>query len=275
MLLATLAGMTATAQESNSDSSRILTIIFPATLCSTPMPDEINVMFEKEYNIPVKKITLCTGDADNLVRSANHEPIDVVIGHEREIEDKLVADGYFVNIREVMYSNYVLVGPREDPAGIKGMTDPTAALKIIKKKKALFFSRGDNSGTHGLEKQMWKLAKIEPKGDWYITTRAGTDATLVIANRKKGYTIVHYPSFIQQQETLDMEIMVDGNAKNKLVTSYEVMAANPQKYPDARYVDAMTFIGYLTSPKIQKYIGDYGKEKFKRQTNFPLAVTGK
>jgi tungstate transport system substrate-binding protein len=72
-----------------------------------------------------------------------------------------------------------------------------------------------------------------------------------------------------------MDIMVDGNADNKLVTAYDVMAANPQKYPNAHYVDAMTFIGYLTSPKIQKYIGDFGVEKFKRQTNFPLAVTGK
>jgi tungstate transport system substrate-binding protein len=238
------------------------------------MPDELIAMFEKEYKIPIKKINLCTGDADKLMRSDDREPVDVFIGHERDIENKLMADGYFVNLREVLYSNFVLVGPKEDPAGIKGMKDPLGALKIIQKKKALFFSRGDNSGTHGLEKRMWKLANIEPKGDWYIATNAGTDATLVIANRKKGYTIVHYPSFIQQQETLEMEIMVDGNMDNKLVTAYDVMAANPQKYPDAHYVDAMTFIGYLTSPKIQKYIGDFGRQKFKRQINFPMAVTG-
>ena len=257
------------------NDSNTLTVIFPSTLCSTEMPDELIAMFEKEYNIPIKKINICTGDADKLIRSDSKEPIDVLIGHERDIEDKLVTEGYMVNLREVMYANYVLVGPKEDPAGIKGMKGPTEALRTIAKKKALFFSRGDNSGTHGLEKSMWKLAKIQPKGDWYITTNAGTDATLVIANRKKGYTIVHYPSFIQQQETLDMDIMVDGNAKNKLITPYEVMAANPQKYPDAHYIDAMTFIGYITSPKIQKYIADFGVEKFKRQTNFPLAVTGK
>jgi tungstate transport system substrate-binding protein len=166
----------------------------------------------------------------------------------------------------------VLAGPKEDPAGIKGMKGPIEALNVITKKKALFFSRGDNSGTHGLEKAMWKLAKIQPKGDWYITTNAGTDATLVIANKKKGYTIAHYPSFIQQQETLDMEIMIDGNLDNKLITTYEVMAVNPQKFPDAHYVDAMIFIGFLTSPKIQEYIANSGIEKFKRQTNFPLAV---
>jgi tungstate transport system substrate-binding protein len=258
-----------------SKDAKTLTVIFPATLCSTEMPDQIITMFEKEYNIPVKKISLCTGDADKLMRSDSTEPIDVLIGHERDIENKLISDGYFINLREVLYSNYVLVGPKEDPAGIKGMKDPAEALKIIQKKKTLFFSRGDNSGTHGVEKSMWKLAKIEPKGDWYITTNAGTDATLVIANRKKGYTIVHYPSFIQQQETLEMEIMVDGNIDNKLVTTYDIMAANPQKYPDSHYVGAMTFIGYLTSPKIQKYIGDFGMQKFKRQINFPLAVTGK
>ena len=275
VLTVALAGLTANAEESiaaDSLNSRLLTVIFPVTLCSTQMPEDILRMFEKEYGIPVKKITLCTGDADNLIRSNPTEKIDVVIGHEKDIEDKLVADGYLVNLREVLYSNYVLVGPKEDPAKIKGMKDPLAALKIIKDKKFLFFSRGDNSGTHGLEKRMWKLAKIDPKGDWYITTKAGTDATLVIANRKRGYTIVHYPSFIQQHETLDMDIMVDGNAENKLVTAYEVMAANPQKYPNAHYVDAMTFIGYITSPKIQKFIADYGIQKFKRQTNFPMAV---
>ncbi len=254
------------------DSIKTLKVIFPVTLCSTQLPEELMTMFEKEHNIPVKKVTLCTGDASNLLRSDSAERIDVVIGHEMDIEKKLVDDGYLVNLREVLYSNYVLVGPKEDPAGIKGMKSPTEALKIITNKKALFFSRGDNSGTHGLEKKMWKLAKIVPKGDWYITTNAGTDATLVIANRKKGYTIVHYPSFIQQQETLDMEIMVDGNIDNKLITSYEVTAANPQKFPAAHYVDAMTFIGFLTSPKIQEYIANSGIEKFKRQTNFPLAV---
>jgi tungstate transport system substrate-binding protein len=251
-----------------------LTVVFPATLCSTEMPDEIIDMFSREYNISVKKITLCTGDADNLIRSSNKELIDVLIGHERDIEDKLVAEGYFVNLREVMYSNFVLVGPKEDPAKIKGMKDPLAALKIIRNKKMFFFSRGDNSGTHGLEKNMWKLAKINPKGSWYITTNAGTDTTLAIANKRKGYTIVHYPSFIQQQDTLDMDIMVDGNAENKLVTSYEVMAASPQKFSDTHYIEAMLFIGYITSPKIQKYIGNFGIDTFKRQTNFPLAVTG-
>jgi tungstate transport system substrate-binding protein len=275
LLLTGLPAMSAQPTPSESKDSKTLAVIFPATLCSTELPDELITMFGKEYNIPVKKINLCTGDADKLIRSDSSDRIDVLIGHERDIENKLIGDGYVVNLREVLYSNFVLVGPKEDPAGIKGMKDPAEALKIITKKKALFFSRGDNSGTHGLEKKMWKLANIEPKGDWYITTNAGTDATLVIANRKKGYTIAHYPSFIQQQETLDMDIMVDGNADNKLVTAYDVMAANPQKYPDAHYIDAMTFIGYITSPKIQEYIGNSGIAKFKRQTNFPLAVTGK
>jgi tungstate transport system substrate-binding protein len=277
-VLVSLAALPSTSTQpppQQSKDSRTLAVIFPATLCSTELPDELIAMFEKEYNIPIKKINLCTGDADKLIRSDSAEPIDVLIGHERNAENKLVSDGYLVNLREVLYSNFVLVGPKEDPAGIKGLKDPAKALTIIKNKKALFFSRGDNSGTHVLEKNMWKLANIEPKGDWYITTNAGTDATLVIANKKRGYTIVHYPSFIQQQETLAMEVMVDGNAENKLVTAYDVMAANPQKYPDAHYIDAMTFIGFLTSPKIQNYIGDFGKEKFKRQINFPLAVPGK
>jgi len=252
--------------------STILNVIFPVTLCSTQLPEELLAMFEKEHGIPAKKITLCTGDADKYLRSEKPDRIDVVIGHELAIEKKLRDDGYVVNIREVLYSNYVLVGPTEDPAGIRGINDPTKALAVIAKKKAFFFSRGDNSGTHGLEKSMWKLAKINPKGDWYITTNTGTHATVVLANKKRGYTIAHYPSFIQQQETVDMEIMVDGDFDNRLITSYEVMAINPEKFPDAHYVDAMTFIGFLTSPKVQEYIANSGMEQFKRQTNFPLAV---
>jgi tungstate transport system substrate-binding protein len=254
------------------NDSTILKIIFPVTLNSTQLPEELLAMFEKEYGIKAKKVTLCTGDADKYLRSEKPERIDVVIGHEQDIENKLLTDGYIVNIREILYSNFVIVGPKEDPAGIKGFTDPTEALKTITMKKALFFSRGDNSGTHGLEKKMWKLAKIEPNGECYITTNTGTDATLVIANKKRGYTISHYPTFIQQQETLDMVVMVDGNYDNQLVTSYEAMAVNPEKFPDVHYVDAMTFIGFLTSPKIQEYIANSGIDKFKRQTNFPLAV---
>jgi tungstate transport system substrate-binding protein len=278
VLLLTFINLPVTAEQAVSEGSKdtsTLKVIFPATLCSTEMPDELIAMFEKEYNIHVKKYNLCTGDADKLIRSESNEPIDVLIGHDRLAEDKLITDGFVVNLREVLYSNFVLVGPKEDPAGIKGMKDPVEALKTIVQKKALFFSRGDNSGTHGLEKKMWKLARIEPKGDWYITTNAGTDATLVIANRKNGYTIVHYASFIQQLETLDLEVMVDGNAENQLVTAYDVMAANPQRYPETHYVNAMTFIGFLTSPKIQKYIGEFGIQKFKRQTNFPMAVVNK
>lgn len=273
LLFTALSAMSADAPLSpEAADSTVLNVIFPVTLCSTQLPEELLAMFEKEYGIPAKKITLCTGDADNYLRSEKPDRIDVVIGHELAIEEKLRADGYVVNIREVLYSNYVLVGSTDDPAGIRGIKDPKKALAVIAKKKALFFSRGDNSGTHGLEKNMWKLAKIKPKGDWYIYTKAGTHATVVLANRKKGYTIAHYPTFIQQQETVDMEIMVDGNLDNKLVTSYEVMAVSPEKFPDVHYVDAMTFIGFLTSPKVQEYIANSGIEEFGRQTNFPLAV---
>jgi tungstate transport system substrate-binding protein len=150
LLLTGLPAMSIQPTPSESKDSKTLAVIFPATLCSTELPDELIAMFAKEYSIPVKKINLCTGDADKLIRSDSAQRIDVLIGHERDIENKLVADGYVVNLREVLYSNFVLVGPKEDPAGIKGMKNPAEALKFITKKKALFFSRGDNSGTHGL-----------------------------------------------------------------------------------------------------------------------------
>lgn len=264
MVLASFPAMLAAAD-------RPLTIIWPATLCATEMPDELITMFEEEWRIPVRKITLCTGDADALIRRGS-EPIDVLIGHDLAAEQKLVDDGYMVNLRSVMYSNYVLVGPPSDPAKIKGMRDPAAALRRIAAQRALFFSRGDKSGTHVLELAMWKRAGITPKGDWYIVTKAGSDATLDMASRRRGYFIVHYPTFMQQRETLDLEVMVDGDDANGLVTTYEVLAANPQRFPEARYVEAMLFIGWLTGPRAQRHIAESGKAEFGRQVNFPMAV---
>jgi tungstate transport system substrate-binding protein len=217
-------------------------------------------------------VSLCAGDAVEYLKNPKSEVVDVVITHEMDIAKKLVADSVCVNLRELHYSNCVLVGPKEDPAGIKGMKDPTEALKIIAKKQQIFFSRGDNSGTHGVEKKMWRLSNVLPNGDWYITTFAGTDATLIIANRKRGYTIVHYPSFLQMQETLNMEVMVYGNYDNKMITDYQITVINPQKFSGAMYEAGEKFSRYLTSPEIQSYIAYHSIDLFKCQTNFPLAV---
>jgi tungstate transport system substrate-binding protein len=260
--------------KTDTNSIRELKVIFPVTCVSPGLANGLAKKFEADYKIPVKVVSLCTGDAVHFIKEHEGiEDIDALIGHEPEVMDQFVKDGYAVNRRAVCYSDFVLVGPKEDPAKVKGMKDALEALKKIAKMKAPFCSRADSSGTHGLEMRMWRMAKIKPDGDWYIRTKVGTSETLIIAARKKAYFISQWASFTQMQETVDLAPMVDDTAK--LFTNYDVMAMNPERFPKVNYVSAMLFIGFLTSPDIQKYIGEFGIEKFHRQSFIPLAVRTK
>ena len=261
-------------KEPKANSDRELRVIFPVTCVSPGLANGLAKLFEADYKIPVKIMSLCTGDAVKFVKEHEGiEDVDAMIGHEPDVMDQFVKDGFAVNRRAVCYSDFVLVGPKEDPAKIKGMKDVIKALKKIADAKAPFCSRADSSGTHGLEMRMWKMAKIKPDGDWYIRTKIGTSETLLMATRKRAYFISQWASYTQMLETIDLEPMVDDTAK--LFTNYDVMALNPERFSNVNYVSAMLFIGFLTSPDVQKYIGEFGLEKFHRQSFIPLAVKTK
>ncbi|HUI92723.1 MAG TPA: substrate-binding domain-containing protein [Chitinivibrionales bacterium] len=248
-----------------------LKVIFPVTCVSPGLANGLAKLFEAQYKIPVKVLSLCTGDAIKFVKE--HEAdldVDVMMGHDQEAEEQFIKDGFAVNFRQVCYSDFVLVGPKEDPAKVKGVKDALEALKIIAKAKANFCSRDDSSGTHSLEMRLWKMVKIKPAGDWYIKTRVGTSETLVIAAKKRAYFISQWASFKQMEETVDLVPLVEDTTK--LFTNYDIMAINPERFPKANYVSAMLFIGFITSPEVQKYIADFGIEKFHRQSFIPLAV---
>ena len=249
-------------------------VIFPVTCVSPGLANALVKIYEEEYKVPTKMYSLCTGDAIKFVKEhAGIEEVDVMLGHDREAEEKFVRDGYAVNLRSVFFSDYVLVGPPEDPAKIMGMTDPAKALKKIAKMKLNFCSRADLSGTHSLEMRIWKMAGIKPKGDWYIKTKVGTSETLLIANRKRAYFISHGATFLQMGETIDLVPIVED--KKNLITTYEVLAMNPERFPNMKYVQAMHFIGFLTSPSTQKYIAEFGQEEFGKPIFFPMAVKTK
>jgi tungstate transport system substrate-binding protein len=248
-----------------------LKVIFPVTCVSPGLANGLAKRFEAEYKIPVKVLSLCTGDAIKFIRERKDSAdIDVMMGHDQEAEELFIKDGFAVNFRQVCYSDFVLVGPKEDPAKIKGVKDALEALKMIAKAKANFCSRDDSSGTHSLEMRLWKMVKIKPEGDWYIKTRVGTSETLVIAAKKRAYFITQWASYTQMRETVDLEPMVEDTTK--LFTNYDVMAINPERFPKVNYVSAMLFIGFLTCPDVQKYIAEFGIEKFHRQSFIPLAV---
>jgi tungstate transport system substrate-binding protein len=257
--------------QAQENAPRELKAIFPVTCVSPGLANGLAKLFETQYKIPVKVISLCTGDAIHFIKEHEGiEDIDVMLGHEPDEEAQFIKDGFAVNLRPVCYSDFVLVGPADDPAKIKGMKDVLKALQRLAATKSNFCSRADSSGTHGLEMRLWKMTKINPEGDWYIKTRVGTSETLVIAARKKAYFISQWASYTQMRETVDLEPMVEDTTK--LFTNYDAMAINPERFPKVNYVSAMLFIGFLTSPDVQKYIGEFGIDKFHRQSFIPLAV---
>jgi tungstate transport system substrate-binding protein len=257
--------------QAQENAPRELKVIFPVTCVSPGLANGLAKLFETQYKIPVKVISLCTGDAIHFIKDHEGiEDVDVMLGHEPDEETQFMKDGFAVNLRPVCYSDFVLVGPADDPAKIKGMKDVLKALQRIAATKSNFCSRADSSGTHGLEMRLWKMAKINPEGDWYIKTKVGTSETLNIAARKKAYTISQWASYKEMLETIDLAVMVEDTTK--LFTNYDAMAINPERFPKANYVTAMLFIGFLTSPDIQKYIGEFGIEKYHRPAFIPLAV---
>jgi tungstate transport system substrate-binding protein len=211
--------------------------------------------FEAKYGAKVKVIAVGTGKALKLGENGD---VDVVMVHARPSENKFVAAGHGVNRRDVMYNDFIIVGPKNDPAGIKGTKDPVAAFKKIAQKHALFVSRGDDSGTNKREKIYWKRASITPKGSWYVAAGQGMGAVLTMSGQKQAYTLADRATYLTYKAKTGLVIEVEGNPN--LFNPYGVIAVNPKKYPDVNYMGAMAFIAWLTSPEGQKMIGEFKKD---------------
>jgi tungstate transport system substrate-binding protein len=221
--------------------------------------------FEKAAGVKVDVISVGTGKALKLGENGD---VDVVLVHARPAEDKFVANGFGVDRRDVMYNDFIIVGPKSDPAGVKKAKTAVEAFKILAEGKAPFISRGDDSGTHKKEKSLWKKAGITPKGAWYIAAGQGMGAVLQMAFNKKGYTLTDRGTFISQEGKLDLGIVFQGD--KALFNPYGVIAVNPAKHPKIQYALAKKFIDYITGPEGQKIIGSHkvnGKQLF-----FPSAT---
>jgi tungstate transport system substrate-binding protein len=235
--------------------------------------DVLNPVFQEKFNALVEVHSLGTGKAIKMARDGE---ADLLLVHARGKEDVFLEEGYGVNRRDVMFNDFVIVGPRSDPAGILGSEKASEAFKKIAHSRSLFFSRGDNSGTHTKEREIWKLAGIEPEGEWYQATGQGMGNTLTIANEKRGYTITDRGTYLAYQGKIDLEILLEGPVKGGdelLSNPYAVIAVNPAKYPNRNYQLAMAYIGFITSPEGQKLIGDYKKNG--EQLFYPSAIRDK
>jgi len=245
-----------------------------ATTTSTDNSGLLNVLlppFEKMLGVRVDVIAVGTGKALELGKNGD---VDVVLVHARSAEDQFVEEGYGVNRRDVMYNDFIIIGPTDDPAGVKGMKDAVAALENISAKKTPFVSRGDDSGTHKREKSLWEEAGIEPAapgstGGWYMEAGQGMGATLQIADEKQAYTISDRGTYLAYRDKIELEILVEGDAE-RLANPYGIIAVNPAKHPHVNYVYAMALIGWVTSVEGQKIIAEY--KQFGEPLFYPTAI---
>lgn len=212
-------------------------------------------LFKKKTGIDVKVVAQGTGQALDTGRRGD---ADVLFVHARAQEEKFIADGFGVKRFPVMYNDFVVVGPKGDPAGIKGGKDVAAALKAIKDKSASFISRGDKSGTHSAELRLWKGAGIDiakDKGPWYKEIGQGMGATLNTASASNAYTLTDRATWISFKNRGDLVIVVEGD--KKLFNQYGVMLVNPAKHPSVKKALGQQFIDWIVSAEGQKAIADY------------------
>jgi len=218
--------------------------------------DDLLPVFTKDTGWTVKTLAVGSGQALELGRRGE---ADVLLVHSPAAEMTFMAEGKAGQRRLVMHNDFVIVGPTDDPAGIKGM-DSVDAMRKIASASAVFISRGDDSGTNAKEKDIWAKAGITPKGAWYQSTGQGMGATLRVADQKAGYTLSDRATYLAQRDTLKLQILSEGDPS--LLNVYHVIEmttkAGSRVQPDA----AKAFADWIVSPAIQQRIGEFGKAEF-------------
>jgi tungstate transport system substrate-binding protein len=231
------------------------------TLASTTSTEQSGLfkhllpIFEKKTGIQVRVVALGTGQALDLARRGD---ADVVFVHARSAEEKFVAEGHGVKRIPVMYNDFVVIGPRSDPARIGGGRDVVEAFKKIRASSAPFVSRGDRSGTHIAELELWKAAGIDiprEKGPWYRDTGQGMGPALNTASSMGAYVLADRGTWLSFRNRGDLTILVEGD--KRLFNQYGVILVNPQKHPNVKRTEGQAFVDWLVSPEGQKAIADY------------------
>lgn len=221
--------------------------------------------FEQQFGVRINVIAVGTGQALQLGQDGN---ADVLLVHARAREDEFMADGHGVRREDVMYNDFVVLGPESDPAGIKGMTSAADAFKVIAEKQAIFISRGDDSGTHTKEKSIWTKAEIEPSGDWYVSAGQGMGEVITMAEEQEGYTLSDRATYLARTlQGLKLVVVVEGD--KTLFNPYGVIAVNPDKNPNIKNDLANQFIDWIISVPVQEKIASFGKDEFGQSLFIP------
>ncbi|HTY80221.1 MAG TPA: substrate-binding domain-containing protein [Candidatus Bathyarchaeia archaeon] len=228
--------------------------------------DVLVPMFEKKTGLSVKTISVGTGQALAL---AGRGEADVALVHAPSLERKYIEEGKMHDRRLVMYNDFIIIGPEDDPAKIKGMPKAVDALKRIAETQARFVSRGDRSGTHLLELGLWKQAGMEPKGAWYIESGQGMGQTLGIANDRRAYTIADRGTWLAFGKRVSLPILVEKD--RPLLNIYSVMEVNPANGPRVNVAGGKAFADFMVAPETQAAIRTFGVDKFGQALFVPIA----
>ena len=256
--MAGTAGEAQTAPVVESQGGARLILATTTSTYDSGLLDFILPDFEEQYGVTVDVVAVGTGQALELGESGD---ADVLLVHARDREDAFMAAGHGSRREDVMYNDFIIIGPPEDPAGIRGQAEAAVAMQKISAIQAPFVSRGDDSGTHIKERGIWAEAGLEPAGDWYISAGQGMGGVLTMANELLAYTLSDRATYLSRtQEGLDLEIMVEGDPI--LFNPYGVIAINPEKGEHIQAELANQFIDWLISVPTQKLIGEFGVEKF-------------
>lgn len=235
--------------------TRFITVASTTSTTDSGLFNHLLPAFKAKTGIEVRVVSQGTGQALDTGRRGD---ADVVFVHARAQELKFVEDGFGVERKPVMYNDFVLIGPNADPAGIKGSRDIAAALKSVQAKAVPFVSRGDKSGTHAAELNLWKIAGIEiekAKGPWYREIGQGMGAALNTSSAMNAYVLADRATWINFKNRGDLDIVVEGD--RRLFNQYGVILVNPTKHPTVKKDDGQAFIDWLVSPEGQKTIADY------------------
>ena len=250
----------ADAKENKSEHNAEPTELILATTTSTQDSGLLDVLlpiFEEENNVKVKTIAVGTGQA---LEMGTKGEADVLLVHAPKSEEELVTSGDAINRKRVMYNDFILVGPKDNPAGVSG-EDINEAFETISEVKANFVTRGDDSGTHKKELGIWSAVNIQPSGENYISTGQGMGASLQIANEKNGYILTDRATWLAQEKNLkNLEIVVEGGTD--LMNIYHVMQVNPEKHSMVNSEDAVKFVEFMVSSETQDVIESFGKEDY-------------
>jgi len=224
--------------------------------------------FEKETGATVHVIAVGTGKALKLGENGD---VDIVLVHARPAEDTFVAEGFGAYRRDVMYNDFLLVGPPGDPAGLNGAADAPSAMQKLAAQQIKFVSRGDDSGTHKKEKELWLSAGITPTGSWYVESGQGMGAVLLMASSMQAYTLTDRATYLKMKEKLELIPAFEGDPV--LYNPYGVIPVNPERHPGIASALAEKFVNWITSPPVQQLIAVYGRAEFGQSLFYPNAKT--